>query len=67
VQQREQTIKLQATWGEVKNAEMKVIAIESENTLGDSGTGVFNEWGELIGVVVGVGVEDEHVTYAVQL
>jgi hypothetical protein len=63
VVEREKVITLMTTWGEVKNERMQVAAVKMENTLGDSGSPVFSEKNELVGVLVGVDLEDETLTY----
>lgn len=63
----EKEISLQQAWGEVKLESLPVIELKATNRLGDSGSPLFNQAGELVGVLVGVDLHDEHTSYGVRL
>ena len=56
-------ISLQETWGETRQSQMSVIALKMKNNLGDSGSAVFDEQERLLGVIIGVDLNDLDVTY----
>jgi hypothetical protein len=60
-------IMLQQTWGEIQNVSLETIEVRAENNLGDSGSPIFNWKAEVIGIVVGVDLQDEMTTYVVRL
>lgn len=60
-------ISLQQAWGEMQVASLSVVAVKASNRLGDSGSPVFNQAGELVGVLVGVDLEDETISYLSRL
>jgi hypothetical protein len=60
-------IVLQQSWGEIQNVNLETVEVKAENTLGDSGSPVFNWKGEVIGIIVGVDLKDEMITYVVRL
>ena len=63
----EKEISLQQAWGEVKLESLPVVELKATNRLGDSGSPLFNQAGELVGVLVGVDLHDEHTSYGVRL
>lgn len=60
-------IKLQKPWGEISIAEINLIEVEVKSNLGDSGGAVFNQVGEVIGLLVGVDVEHENIGYIMRV
>jgi len=59
-------IQLRQTWGEVVADSVEVVSVVMENNLGDSGAPVWNENGELVGILIGVDLEDVRVSYVVR-
>lgn len=66
VVQPQRTIQLQRAWGEVADEDLEVVGVAMDNNLGDSGAGVFNVRGELIGLVVAVDLHDTALSYVVR-
>jgi S1-C subfamily serine protease len=64
---RETTINLHQAWGETQVSSLQVVEIKAENNLGDSGSPVFNLAGAVIGLVVGVDLDDQMITYVARL
>lgn len=60
-------IQLQQAWGEVLTSQTQAVRIKMENNLGDSGMPVWNNRGELVGVLVGVDLEDLNVSYVMRV
>lgn len=67
VSELSRTIALQQAWGEMQVASLSVVAVKANNRLGDSGSPVFNQAGELVGILVGVDLEDETISYLSRL
>lgn len=57
------TISLQQAWGEMQVLSLPVVAVKATNRLGDSGSPVFNQAGAIVGILVGVDLADETVSY----
>ena len=60
-------VRLQAVSGEVQNEHIEVIAVMMESNLGMSGLPVWTSDDELVGIVVGVDIDDMAVTYVVRV
>jgi S1-C subfamily serine protease len=67
ITQKEKQISLQQAWGETQVSSLNVVEMRASNNLGDSGSPVFNQKGEVIGLVVGVDLEDLYLTYITRL
>ena len=57
------TLALQETWGNIRYPQISVWPVRLEANLGDSGGAVFNARGELLGILVGVDIDDLTLSY----